>query len=276
MIENQNFIMSNIHKIGKELFITCDEKIKEGDWCLPFLNGIVDTVTDQQEVYKVKNGDSYYEDKKIILTTDQDLIADGVQGIDDEFLEWFVKNPSCKEVEVKYDKDVFPYGVETSNGYGWYKITIPKEEPKPHSFCETPNEKCTMNYCDENGCMNRKRELVEPKQEPHSYTEAAKKEERIFNSTMMAKQETLEEAAEKHYEEQSMEFENNTNNPIFNTSRYLVAGFIDGAKWQQAQDKNKYSDEEVLKLLINFSDDRTFLKKDVAIQWFESFKKVKQ
>ena len=41
----------------------------------------------------------------------------------------------------------------------------PKEEPKPHSFCETPEEKCTMNYCDENGCQNRKRELVEPKQE---------------------------------------------------------------------------------------------------------------
>jgi hypothetical protein len=28
----------------------------------------------------------YFE---IILTTDQDLIADGVQAIDDEFLEWF-------------------------------------------------------------------------------------------------------------------------------------------------------------------------------------------
>ena len=27
--------------------------------------------------------------KKIILTTDQDLIKDGVQEIDDEFLEWF-------------------------------------------------------------------------------------------------------------------------------------------------------------------------------------------
>jgi hypothetical protein len=36
---------------------------------------------------------------KIILTTDQDLIKDGVQAIDDEFLEWFVKNPSCEEVE---------------------------------------------------------------------------------------------------------------------------------------------------------------------------------
>ena len=36
------------------------------------------------------------------------------------------------------------------------------EELKPHSFCETPEEKCTCNYCDENGCMNRKRVLVEP------------------------------------------------------------------------------------------------------------------
>jgi len=29
-----------------------------------------------------------------------------------------------------------------------------------HSFCETPNEKCTMNYCDDNGCLNRKRQLI--------------------------------------------------------------------------------------------------------------------
>jgi hypothetical protein len=42
--------------------------------------------------------------KKIILTTDQDLIKDGVQAIDDEFLEWFVKNPSCEEVEIKKGK----------------------------------------------------------------------------------------------------------------------------------------------------------------------------
>jgi hypothetical protein len=31
---------------------------------------------------------------------------------------------------------------------------------KPHGFCETPEEKCTMNYCDENGCINRKRNPV--------------------------------------------------------------------------------------------------------------------
>ena len=32
---------------------------------------------------------------------------------------------------------------------------------KSHSFCETPNENCTLSYCDENGCISRKRELVE-------------------------------------------------------------------------------------------------------------------
>lgn len=31
---------------------------------------------------------------------------------------------------------------------------------KPWAFCETPEEKCTMNYCDENGCQNRKRNPV--------------------------------------------------------------------------------------------------------------------
>jgi hypothetical protein len=33
-------------------------------------------------------------------------------------------------------------------------------EKTPWSFCETPEEKCTMNYCDENGCLNRKKNLV--------------------------------------------------------------------------------------------------------------------
>jgi hypothetical protein len=36
-----------------------------------------------------------------------------------------------------------------------------KKELKPWGFCETPEEKCTMNYCDENGCQNRKRNKVE-------------------------------------------------------------------------------------------------------------------
>ena len=31
---------------------------------------------------------------------------------------------------------------------------------EPWNFCETPEEKCTMTYCDENGCQNRKRNSV--------------------------------------------------------------------------------------------------------------------
>jgi hypothetical protein len=55
----------------------------------------------------------------IILTTDQDLIKDGVQPIDDDFLNWLVKNPSCEEVEVR------------KIGKEWiYNAEIPKEEPK--------------------------------------------------------------------------------------------------------------------------------------------------
>jgi hypothetical protein len=61
--------------------------------------------------------------KKIILTTDQDLIKDGVQAIDVEFLEWFVKNPSCESVKV--EGHIYKGQDETE-----YKIIIPKEEPK--------------------------------------------------------------------------------------------------------------------------------------------------
>jgi hypothetical protein len=64
--------------------------------------------------------------KKIILTTDQDLFKDGVQAIDDEFLEWFVKNPSCESVET------YSLGIENSDtgesGHYKYEIIIQQEE----------------------------------------------------------------------------------------------------------------------------------------------------
>jgi hypothetical protein len=60
--------------------------------------------------------------KKIILTTDTKLIEDGVQAIDDTFLEWFVNNPSCEFIEVKN----YPLNF----GGTLHKIIIPKEEPK--------------------------------------------------------------------------------------------------------------------------------------------------
>jgi hypothetical protein len=49
-------------------------------------------------------------------------------------------------------------------------------------------------------------------------------------------QETIEEIAEGFYSEQSKAYEDAIE-PMFDNSRYLVAGFIDGAKWQQEQAK---------------------------------------
>ena len=40
------------------------------------------------------------------------------------------------------------------------------KDRKPWGFCETPEEQCTMNYCDENGCQNRKRNLVANEEPP--------------------------------------------------------------------------------------------------------------
>jgi hypothetical protein len=105
------------HCKNYHLYITSDEEIKEGDW--------------------IKWGDAIYKAnrkyippfKKIILTTDQDLIADGVQSIDDEFLEWFVKNPSCEEVKVKNVISKYFDCVRYI-----YKIIIPQEEPKQDEY----------------------------------------------------------------------------------------------------------------------------------------------
>jgi hypothetical protein len=117
------------------IYITSDEEIKEEDWFLDRLNQLWLTDKDILKIdIEIRN--KWY--KKIILTTDQDLIKDGVQAIDDEFLEWFVKNPSCEEVEVakgkmKLNDDGQEYGFPDMSKY---KIIIPQEEPKQETLEE--------------------------------------------------------------------------------------------------------------------------------------------
>jgi hypothetical protein len=123
---------STIDKRCKNIYITSDEEIKEGDWVVTPNKTImlVTTKYTTESSFMIGNskhkGSPYYIEfcKKIILTTDQDLINDGVQAIDDEFLEWFVKNPSCKWVEVK------PILSNNGRAFYGYKIIIPQEEPK--------------------------------------------------------------------------------------------------------------------------------------------------
>jgi hypothetical protein len=169
---------------NQNIYITSDEEIKEGDWYLFLLTNTI------HKFKKLDCSQNHIKgSKKIILTTDQDLIKDGVQAIDDEFLEFIVKNPSCEEV------DFWKY---MSGEYS----TMTKEEPK---------------------------------------------------------QETLEEASKRIYPEDEQW-----------TDRHI---FSLGAKWQQEQDKNKYSEEEVKQIieltLIEYSD---FVLADIP-HWFIQFKK---
>jgi hypothetical protein len=108
---------------NQHIYITNSEVKKNGDWVLSKLNEVV-------KFCSLYCQNSY---EKIILTTDQDLIKDGVQAINDEFLEWFVKNPSCESIEIQDFPMTEKYnskGEYIHRSYWIYKIIIPKEKPK--------------------------------------------------------------------------------------------------------------------------------------------------
>jgi len=120
---NGNFVIANFEQssirskndsyTNQHIYITFDEEIKVGEY-------VIDLENNEVFISLGKIGVNNYI-KKIILTTDQDLIADGVQSIDDEFLEWFVKNRSCEKVEVE------SYNYIHQEPYT-YKILIPQQE----------------------------------------------------------------------------------------------------------------------------------------------------
>ena len=186
-----NLLFSIINKVrnkneGFHIYITSDEEIKEEDW---FALDMSHSSTLPDEIHQMGSdnwsktggihfceGNSWIKScKKIILTTDQDLIKDGVQAIDDEFLEWFVKNPSCEEVEIK------PLLSNNGRALFGYKIIIPKEEPKFENSIEN-----SINVMSIANSMFGKKE--EPKQDLRKYP---------LTPDECFKQETLEEITEQ-------------------------------------------------------------------------------
>jgi uncharacterized circularly permuted ATP-grasp superfamily protein len=69
------FIKSNPAYTTQHIYITNDEEIKEGDW-----------VIYNNELQKSDGIGFKSVDKKVILTTDQDLIADGIEQISENTL----------------------------------------------------------------------------------------------------------------------------------------------------------------------------------------------
>jgi hypothetical protein len=112
---------------NQNIYITSDEEIKEGDWCFD-ING---KIFKHENHFPISIGQ-----RKIILTTDPELIANGVQSIDDEFLEWFVKNPSCERVEIEDWHNKFLSCCRSKEDCYCNKkrIIIPQEEPKQETL----------------------------------------------------------------------------------------------------------------------------------------------
>lgn len=103
---------------------------------------------------------------KIIITTDQELIKDGVHSIGEEFLKWFVENPTCTKVEVVYGlfntmgRQVDPndLGQNHSKCIWKYKIITTKEESKLQ--CKDCNDNLTDCTCTED-TVDMKQETIE-------------------------------------------------------------------------------------------------------------------
>jgi hypothetical protein len=280
-----------IHKTSCEtyknhhIYITSDEEIKEGDWFIHPDSSCFDKECKEVSiggyeilrVIKVDENFIYHSAmmaihknkniKKIILTTDPDLINDGVQAIDDEFLEWFVKNPSCEWVEINKEylsntgewKEVLlpsEWEVDTKVRY---KIIIPQEEPKQAPFLEAdkidgewlspvPEERA---WQEEN--LKKIFESYPNGFPKWSYLnglillglkriEIINKKNQNIDDLEEPKQETLEETGEFHFEKQ-------VSNPYpTGTVAYTAyeKGFDNGAKWQA---NRLYSEEEVRLML---------------------------
>jgi hypothetical protein len=228
---------------NQHIYITSDEETKENTWCFAVLSG---------QVFKNINHNLRSPDKKkIILTTDQDLIADGVQAIDDEFLEWFVKNPTCEKVEFVKEMYMPQSNGKISDGkithelslnpsdntLPFYKIIIPQEEPRigEKSFEDLANVISMANF------MFGVKE--EPKPRHQQIIDAVGGEDRFREiAGIKPKQETLEEAAVR------IAYDSTEENKGFPQMK----AFINGAKWQA---ERMYSEED---MKLSFETGRNF------------------
>jgi hypothetical protein len=134
---------------AKNLYITNDEEIKERDWYI-YAGQI------NKRIRKNPNAEYLYPNyKKIILTTDQDLIKEGIQEMPTDFLEWLVKNPSCESVCTSYGL-LNPFQSD-NKGYMIHcpdneATTIPQDQPK-HNCCTPIGQ--VKRYTDCVGCDNQ-------------------------------------------------------------------------------------------------------------------------
>ena len=281
---------------SQHIYITSDEEIKEGDWFY---------LDDAIIVTKYINVKPDKEAQKIILTTNQDLIKDGVQAIDDTFLEWFVKNPSCEEVEVekqhqyhsskefyidadyvncsKQQYESIKEEIPTCPLRILYKIIIPKEEQKLINNCPkcgldlVIRKSCTPICTDidcggivlSNETLKEWQLKEEPKQDLEKEMFELEQQLDIPSSMRWYNSKPKQEITlEEVAERIAMTKDWDFESSEGNGYYDYVEGFTEGAKWQQ---EKMYSDmQEYTEFCIRCYEKG--LPYIIAEDWFEHFK----
>ena len=248
VLDDKIEIVYDDYSKNQNIYITSDEEIKEGvnQWYLDkFLN-------------KPRNSSgSQYGEKQnvIILTTDQSL--DGVQAIDDEFLEWFVQNPSCEEVEVVGDDC-------------YYEIIIPKEEIlckyclSTTTCCDDVEAETCENYPKEEPkqikcyCGHTTYCDCSPLEEPKDVVLGSKTS---LDAQMLDRFEPKQETLEEDLLDTAIQVVGSNN--VTTIREFLVKH-----KWQQ---ERSYSEEEV-KHIVSEALESALVTVDLE-QWFTQFRK---
>ena len=267
------------------IYITSDEEIKEGDvvkipcgvgkvkelsW--KFGNNNPSYIVEDIFIYKLRYGQKEgelqinsfrYEDvKKIILTTDQDLIKNGVQAIDDEFLEWFIKNPNCEEIEVVDVRSLGVYG-----SYYPYKINIPKKETKQETLEEAKvnnliklfgkdfdlEPSSEMKNCNESFMAGAKWQQEQEQSNENSW----------FNEYQKVEDYIIKRIGDKFLEATPEKY---------NTASEATIALLEN-NWQQEQNKKLYSEEEVLEIIDSLFHRYASSFRIDAKEYFLQFKK---
>lgn len=105
---------------AKNIYITNDEYLKIGreDLGCYYLNSSGNITQKKNSSWENRFNNEF--SKKIVLTTDQDLISDGVQEVSSSFLDFYVVNPTdCVEVTKM---------LQTRHGCDWYDLPNQKED----------------------------------------------------------------------------------------------------------------------------------------------------
>ena len=291
--------MKNLYKIEDELYIVSNnEDISENCW-------IITSGKLVQVSYLLS--DEVAKGFKVILTTNKLLIKDGVQAIDDEFLEWFVKNPSCEEVEVDFKyENCIPALDDNGNKILKIKIPsksenlrqiIPKEEPKQREvFLMNANE-----TVDTRSIVEKMKPLQEQWQKDMEES-LNTKQKSILKCELCERYPRLEGTNKcescysviRHFLEQAPELKEHllpdlrkkeetlkeATNRLYNENKFetdtpfesgtFKLGVELGAKWQE---ERSYSEEEVLKIIQDCKSYLSFGDEFDEIEWFTQFKK---